>query len=188
MRFIHLLCLLPLLCGICIAQSQDNDQDKDTNFPVGPQYLVNVGSPMFLRPIATPSLNLGSGQAAATGNTSESSTGAEAAPGPVTQSSSSSLFDIYYGAPTQTSSEVAGQASGEASGGTSDIEVSAAKVPASLPASIVNVGVTEMLDPRSLRARDYGMDVGEVAAYWKSHKLHASRVYTNADIERLHRG
>lgn len=88
----------------------------------------------------------------------------------------------------QTRSEMTGQASGEASRGTSDIEVSSPKVPASLPASIVNVGVTEMLDPHALRARDYGMDVGEVAAYWKSHKLHASRVYTNADIERLHRG
>lgn len=184
MRFIRLLYLLPLLCGICIAQSQDNDQNKDTNFAVGPQYLVTSGSPMFLRAIATPSLNLGSAPAAAAGNASEPSTGAETAPGPAGQSSSSSLLDIYYGAPTQTSSEMTGQASG----GTSDIEVSSAKVPASLPASIVNVGVTEMLDPHSLRARDYGMDVGEVAAYWKSHKLHASRVYTNADIERLHRG
>jgi hypothetical protein len=30
--------------------------------------------------------------------------------------------------------------------------------------------------------------LGESASFWKSHKLHASRVYTNADVERLHGG
>ena len=186
MRFMCLLCLLPLLCGICIAQSQNNDQQNDTNFPVGPQYLVTAGSPMFLRPIATPSLNLGTAPAAVEGNTSEPLTGVEAASSSVTQSSS--LLNIYYGAPAQTSSEVTGQVAGEVSGGTGEIEVSSAKIPTSLPASIVNVGVTEMLDPHSLGAREYGMDLAEVAAYWKSHQLHASRVYTNVDIARLHHG
>src|SRR6202041_3496534 len=31
---------------------------QDTNFPNGPQYLITSGSPMFARPIATPSLAL----------------------------------------------------------------------------------------------------------------------------------
>jgi hypothetical protein len=33
-----------------------------------------------------------------------------------------------------------------------------------------------------------GITLGEVAMFWKAHKSHAPRVYTNADIERLHGG
>jgi hypothetical protein len=31
-----------------------------------------------------------------------------------------------------------------------------------------------------------GITLGEVAMFWKVHKSHAPRVYTNADVERLH--
>ena len=43
-------CLLFALMGIGAAQ--------DTNFPAGPQYLITFDSPMFARPLATPSLSL----------------------------------------------------------------------------------------------------------------------------------
>ena len=39
-----------VLAGISAAQ--------DMNFAVGPQYLMTSGSPMFARPIATPTLSL----------------------------------------------------------------------------------------------------------------------------------
>jgi len=42
--------LLFALAGVSAAQ--------DTNFPVGPQYLITTDSTLFLRPIATPSLSL----------------------------------------------------------------------------------------------------------------------------------
>ena len=56
MRFCGLLCFLFALAGFSAAQ--------DSNFSVGPQYLTNYGSPMFLRPIATPTLSLGEGSPA----------------------------------------------------------------------------------------------------------------------------
>lgn len=49
MRLATLSCLLFVLLGISAAQ--------DTNFPVGPQYLL-TGSPTLARPIATPTLSL----------------------------------------------------------------------------------------------------------------------------------
>src|SRR3974390_2083443 len=51
MRLWVFLVPLTLLVGVSAAQ--------ETNFPVGPQYLVTVENPMLLRPIATPSLSLG---------------------------------------------------------------------------------------------------------------------------------
>ena len=50
MRLASLFCFLIALAGISAAQ--------DTNFPVGPQYLITGDSPMFLHPIATPTLSL----------------------------------------------------------------------------------------------------------------------------------
>ena len=49
MRLSHFVCLLCRLGGVSTAQ--------DTKFPVGPQYLITTDSPLFLRPIATPSLS-----------------------------------------------------------------------------------------------------------------------------------
>ena len=49
MRSFVCACCLLVLAGICWAQ--------DTNFPVGPQYLMTFGSPLLARPIATPSLS-----------------------------------------------------------------------------------------------------------------------------------
>src|SRR5436305_14060801 len=49
MRATGLLLLLTAFVGICVAQ--------DTNFPVGPQYLITTNSTLFLRPIGTPSLS-----------------------------------------------------------------------------------------------------------------------------------
>ncbi len=50
MRLHRVLLPLLVLAGFSVAQ--------DTNFSVGPQYLVTIGNPMLLRPIATPSMSL----------------------------------------------------------------------------------------------------------------------------------
>ena len=50
MRFHSLLVLLVVFSGISAAQ--------ETNFPVGPQYLITTENTMLLRSIATPSLSL----------------------------------------------------------------------------------------------------------------------------------
>ncbi len=162
MRLTTLFCLSVALLGISAAQ--------DTNFSVGPQYLVTSGSPLFARPLATPSLSLG-----------EPLPGIPNLPeiGPAVENQSyvvnpesprePNLLPIYYGYPT-----------------ISVVEITSAEPPRGLPASITDVGVTGMTDAQSLRVRGYGVAVGDVASFWKTHKPHAPRVYTNADIQRLH--
>ena len=185
MRFCSLLCFLFTLAGISAAQ--------DSNFSVGPQYLMNYGSPMFLRPIATPSLSLSAplaplaptsspeSETVAASGTSSASTGTSAgsATGPAFGSQSESdLARIYWGGPEMT----------EASAETNVVEISGTATASNLPASIVNVGVQEMVDAKSLGERGYGVTVSEMSSFWKTHKRPATRHYTNRDIERLHGG
>ena len=200
MRFQVFLQLVVLsLIGISSAQ--------DTNFSQGPQYLI-TGSNTFLSPISTPTLSLGAPlspirdtdfsqgpQYLATGDatflhpisTPIVSLEAPLPPIPslpevgptVTEQSYVSnpdlqhvanLYPIYYGYPM-----------------ISVVELTGAEPSQPLPASIAGVGYTVIADPQTLRERGYGVTVGEAASYWKAHKPRATHVYTNADIERLHR-
>lgn len=176
MRLSSLFCLLLALAGISAAQ--------DTNFSAGPQYLITSDSPLFLRPIATPSLSF---EAPISSAAATSEAAAEApvvsTPPPI---QSAGLTRIYWGEPKI--SEV----------GSSEIEISSEEPARALPASIatgsivtggiVDVGVTAIVDVQSLREQGYGVTLGETASFWKTHAGHASRVYTNRDVERLHGG
>jgi hypothetical protein len=182
MRLASLLCLLLVLTGISAAQ--------DTNFSVGPQYLITSDSPMFLHSIATPTLSLSaptpSVSAAATEAPAESSSAsASASAAPPFQPD---LTRIYWRGPAVNESidNSAGESvSQNVSQNPSEIEITSAPLPIALPASILDTGVTGMTDAQSLRQRGYGVSVGETAAFWKTHKPHASRHYTNADVQRL---
>jgi hypothetical protein len=168
---VSLCSMLLLLSTLGIAFGQD------TNFPSGPQYLMN-GSPLFTRSISTPSIALtdpplqvgasnGTGVLiAGAGNQAALPPAADAMP-------RTDLFPIYYGRHAP-----------------SVIEISLASEGASneLPASILDTGVWEMTTVDALRARGYGVTVVEGAAYGKAHTRRAARVYTNADIDRLHSG
>jgi hypothetical protein len=163
MRLYSFCCLMLVLVGVSAAQ--------ETNFAVGPQYLMTSGSPLFARPIATPSLSLGESRATVIGGTSEVSgdSGTITTPGLQGQAD---LFPIYYGVPR-----------------VSVIEISKPEVSArTFPASITNVGVMEITDLQSLRLRGFGVTLPEAASYWKTHKRSTSHVYTNSDIERLQHG
>jgi hypothetical protein len=155
-------CLLFALIGIGAAQ--------DTNFPAGPQYLITFGSPMFARPVATPSLWLDAPLA-------DIQPLPEIVPvidhqpyipNPVLERQPD-LLPIFYGYPMP-----------------SVVELISPELPAELPPSITEAGVTRMIDVQSLREWGYGVPLGETASFWKSHKPHAPRVYTNADVDRLH--
>ena len=161
MRLATLFCAVIVLAGICVAQS--------TNFSAGPQYLITTDSPSYLHSIATPSLSLQAPLAEfqplpQIGPAVESepiiNTGGPQEP---------NLFPIYYG-----------------SHETTVIEISSAVPPRELPASILDNGVTGITDAQSIRELGYGVPVGDTASFWKARKPHAPRVYTNADIQRLH--
>jgi hypothetical protein len=143
---------------------------RDTNFSQGPQYLA-TGDATFSHPISTPILSLDAPLPSIPSLP-------EIGP-PVTDQSyvsnpdlrhEANLFPIYYGYPMIPVIELTG---GEPS--------------QPLPASITGVGYTVIADPQTLRELGYGITVGEAASYWKAHKPPVNHVYTNADIERLHR-
>jgi hypothetical protein len=163
MRLASFCFLLFVLAGISAAQ--------DMNFAVGPQYLMTSGSPLFARPIATPTLSL---DAPLPSLPSLPEVGPPVAdqpfvPNPEIQGPD--LLPIYYGYPMP-----------------SVVELTSTEAASEVPQSIINAGAVGMTNVQSLRERGYGVTLGESALFWKSHKLPASRLYTNADVERLHGG
>lgn len=168
MRLSSFALIVIALTTICVAQ--------DTNFAVGPQYLITSGSTQFLRPIATPTLSLS--QSAPNTVVTPEGVETQPVPAPAVPQSPVDLTRIYWGEPAaQITTETV-----------SEIEITSPQIPPALPASITEVGVTAIVDSRSLRERGYGALLGEVAAFWKANKLHATHVYTNADVARLHGG
>jgi hypothetical protein len=151
---------------------------QDTNFATGPQYLV-IGSPIFARPISTPSLSL-SGPALEVGASSATAgLAAGASIRTVPPPSADALpavnfFPIYYGPPPASFIEISFSSS-KAS-------------PGELPPSLLDTGVWQLTSAQILRERGYGVTLPEAAAYQKLQPRHASRVYTNADLDRLHGG
>ncbi len=153
---------------------------QDSNFSVGPQYLMNYGSPMFMRPIATPTLSLSESVPMSLAVPEASSTSASSvgisAESPVAVAQPSDLASIYWGS----------RESAAAAEPAAVIEVSGTNPPANLPASILNVGVQETVDAQVLRERGVGVSVSEASAFWKAHKPRAVRVFTNRDVEKFH--
>jgi hypothetical protein len=181
MRLSILFCLPLALVGISTAQG--------TNFSTGPQYLITSDSPLFLRSIATPTLSLSAPLASINGPATETSASPETSLPSAGLPAQPDLTRIYWGGPAVTEnvsgtvSESIGQSVGQ---NVSEIEISSAHLPSAVPASILDVGVTGMTSAQSLRERGYGVPLGDTAAFWKAHKRRAARVYTNADVQRLH--
>jgi hypothetical protein len=170
-------------CAAGVALSQD------TNFANGPQYLLSsvpdarsASSNFFVRSISTPSASL-SGPAlevGASNATSDLNAGAEAqtvvAPEAVALPKAD-WFAIYYGAPAANVIEVSFPPASSTSIASTAI-----------PQSILDIGVGRIIDAQDLRESDYGVTLPEAAAHGKEHVRRATRVYTNADIDRLHGG
>jgi hypothetical protein len=163
-------------CALAVLSAATLVFGQDTNFASGPQYLMN-GSPLFARSISTPSLSLAgppleTGASNATVRLIAGADNQTASPQPAAEPN---LFTIYYGGRP-----------------TSVIEISFAE-PSSgslteVPASILDTGVSQVTTAQALRQRGYGVTMGGAAAYVKANSGHATRVYTNADIDRLRGG
>jgi len=169
-------CLFLVLSTIGIAFGQD------TTFLTGPQYLMNSdsmrnGSPSFLRPISTPTMSLTDpplevGASNATGVLIAGAENQTVSPPSSDALYKADLFPIFYGEPTASTIEISFLS-----------EPSANESPA-----IFDTGVWQMTTAQALRERGYGISLVEGAAYGKAHTRHANRLYTNADIDRLHGG
>jgi hypothetical protein len=160
MRFAGFLLLVFAATGIAAAQ--------DTNFPTGPQYLMTFDSPLFLHSIATPTMSLDAPLPSVPFPATESITVVSSSSEPASAPNPYGLARIYWGGPAE-----------------SVVELSSEEPFAPLPSSIAGDGVAGMTDASSLRERGYGITLGEVAAFWKAHKAHATHVYTESDLERL---
>lgn len=193
MRTGHLLCLLVLTAVSCA---------QDTNFPVGPQYLITTDSTMFLRPIATPTLSLSEPLPPMPGASTEEAAVPETPREPVGLSSQQFFANVYWGehtpeevtarlivTPTMSLSQPATPSVAPTEEATPETSAQAAREAVQRarvsPVSVVQLGVTEIADAQSLRERGYGISLGEAASSAKT-KPHATRVFTNRDIERLH--
>jgi hypothetical protein len=147
---------------------------QDTNFSTGPQYLL-LGSSLMARPISTPSLSLAAPalEAGASNATANLVAGAENRTAAPRTHPDANLFPIYYGAAPS-----------------SVVEIHFPSAPSAnqLPASILNNGVWQLTTAQALREHGHGVTLAEAAAYGKARTRHATRVYTNADVERLHGG
>lgn len=179
MRLASLFCYVLVLTGIGVLTGISAAQD--TNFSAGPQYLVTSGSPMFLHPIATPSLSLSAppSPAPVTEPLPEPPSPFAAAP------PQPDLTRIFWGeaasaekGPEQTTEPVTENLG--------EIEITSAPPSRPLPANFVDTGVTGLTNAQSLRMWGFGAPLGDAASFWKEHKPHTSRVYTNADVQRLH--
>jgi hypothetical protein len=160
MRFAYLLGFILILGAIAVAQQ------PETNFPVGPQYLITQPYPTLLQPIATPSYEPWRSMGVVSPQTGEA--------GPVMITVPAYLPSIYWGYPPPAEGEVAP-------------ESEAAPAPRNLPPDYVDTGVSAVATPGWMRDRNYGMTLVQAARYWREHKLRATRVYTNRDIERVER-
>lgn len=172
MRIRAVLCFLLVLTGYSAAQ--------DTNFASGPQYLL-TGSPFLVHSIATPSMSLDAPLPpveAGSASVPESASEVPFTTNPQIEHQAD-LIPIYYGEPNFYGVQEA-----------SVVEISfpegATESVAGVPSSIVESGVTQFVDPQVLRVHGFGVPLGDVAVYWKSHKPQARRNYTNEDIKRFH--
>jgi hypothetical protein len=161
MRLTSLCFLLFALLAVAAAQ--------DTNFAEGPQYLVTTTSTNMIRSIATPTISL------------------DASLPPIPQlpqigppvenqpyisdpllAHQADLFPIYYGYPEIPV-----------------VELVPTEESVVIPDSLNELGFAHAT-PQTLREFGYGVPLGDVANYWKTHKPQAPRVFTNSDIQRLH--
>ena len=156
-----------LVCGVAVilmACSVALAQQAETNFPVGPQYLITQPYPAMLQPIATPSLEPWQPTGVVSPQTGEA--------GPVLITVPAYLPSVYWGYEPPGSVQIVP-------------EPEPAPVPGNLPADYIDVGVSDVATPAWLNEHDYGMSLVQVARYWKEQHLRATHVYTNEDIERL---
>lgn len=171
MRLAGIVLFVGVLAGGLAAQ--------DTNFSAGPQYLVTTSSPLFLHPITTPSMSLDAAPAASE-YVEEASTQEVTAPPPGRSRNDLYLPSVLWG--EAWVQHVTGENQFPS---VEELEISAPEATPPLPPSIAEFGVIRMVDAQSLHASGYGMTLGAVSAYWKA-RHHVPRVYTNADIARLH--
>jgi hypothetical protein len=154
---------------------------QDTNFSTGPQYLAIQGSPLFARPISTPSLSLETQMEEPMEHEATAEPPIESAVPPAEAQADQppyiDFFTFYYALPI----------AGNAAQSMPESGLDRAVLPQGSE-SIFESGVSELLDAQAIRRLGSGASLAEEAARWKGRKIVPARTYTNEDIERLRQG
>lgn len=165
------MCLVLFTLGAAFAQ--------ETNFPNGPQYLITFGSPLFARPISTPSMSLTGpspdvGASDATEVLIPGARNRTVLPPQAVDLPPVDFLPIYYGySPVSLIDLLLSNTSSEA------------QFLNTLTASSLDTGVLQNTTAQSLRERGYGVTLPEAVAHQKERPHPARRVYTNDDIDKL---
>jgi len=162
---------------------------QDTNFSNGPQYLLSsipdarsAPSNFFVRSISTPSVSLSGpalevGASNATGNLNAGAEAHTVVTPEAVALPKADWFPIYYGSPAANVIEV------------SFAEPSSTSIESTeIPQSILDIGVRQIVEAQDLRESEYGVTLSEAVAHGKQNVRQSTRVYINADIDRLHGG
>lgn len=170
--------LVGALTIACSAQTAaQSEADRETNFPVGPQYLITTPSTLLLMPIATPELSLSEAPQTPS-NAAFLQQGLTEEPQPLSTAlpPHTNFAQIDWGLPQPPPSLAPAP---------TVMWVSSVAPSSNLPPDFMDVGVSAIVDLSTLHEMGYGWSVAEAAHYWKTHepKPHAKRVYTNADLE-----
>jgi hypothetical protein len=187
--------LLAFSVGVALGQ--------DTNFATGPQYLMQ-GSSLFARPLSTPSMSLAGpplevGASDATENLIAGADNQTVVPQPHSKLDLSPIFYTEVFASELTPSFSLAEPFPGLQGLPSlspSLQPSSSIPPSTLPEAssnpllpnILDSGVWQVTNAQELRERGYGITEGEAAAYGKARTRHATHIYTNADVNRLHGG
>jgi hypothetical protein len=150
---------------------------QNTNFPAGPQYLL-TGSPLFARPIATPTLAitdppLETGADTATADLIAGAGNRTEIPQPPAPPN---LYPIYYG------EHWVREVEGNSAAPTSELP------PTEFAGNFLNTEVEETSIVQNIRARGNTVAFRGSEAYARARVLRLARVYTNADIDRMRGG
>ena len=166
-------CLYCVFFCLLLAVATTAAFTQDTNLPTGPQYLANYGKPEFARSISTPTYSFPtpSLQTGASDATANLTAGADDQTSIPQRPPRPDLFPIFYG-PMPAS--------------TIEISSSPESTPTPVPPSILDLGVWQIASPQALRENGYGESLVAAAAEAKARTHRATRVYSNADIDRLH--
>jgi len=172
-----------LFCGAAVVLlSSVVAFGQDSNFSSGAQYLMNGASPLFARSISTPSTSLASAPLAvgaddATGVLIAGASNQDISPPRAVALPKIDLFPIFYGGPPVSEN---GKISFS-----EPLEPVTSPPQAEVPVSIL--GVSHMTTIHALHERGFGVTLAEAAMRAKAvHRT--SRMYTNADVERLRGG
>src|SRR5215471_5141751 len=151
-----------VLCTVILEVTLLAAQSRETDFPVGPQYLVTTQSTLFLQPIATPSASASQMLGMVSPQTGQAE--------PITiQGEPANLPAIYWGwtSPGQTTVWT----------------VLSPAVSSGLPTDFIDLGVSAIVTDEWLREFQRNNNLAEASRYWRTNTNRAAHVYTNADID-----